>query len=938
MSRTEAELWDLVGQANDMPWGEEPRTLLEDVIRHADTGGFPRLAFYACWYLASEYSVAADYHKVIPLFSRCLSEHERHPEWFGPEEDRTLRHWYPQVVRTMAEFPETTLDRINQAFDHAERLFRAGGHNPHPVYDERRWVAQMMRDWETEDHYHRLWLEAGGPRPGSVWGFEAGIERLVLRGDDASLQQARELAAPALTGEITFDESPWPIQSLLLMPLVRAGEFDRALRAHRLSNKEIINTPSRIEYTAMHLEFLALTGNEDEGIREVWRSAHLLEGFNRPNGEMEMAASIALVMRRLDEAGRGDEPVFPYKDETRQVPAAALREEMTTRALELAARFDARNGTTAQGDRIRARIAAEPVVDFLPLTPTSRNRRPWAIAPGRSAEQLLDHAEWHTLACQEEVALTHLNALPADPPADLAVRTAELRAVLDWGSDSERVLRWAAEEHRCAGDQRRHLLARSWLALWLSGNQRGEDALAEATAAVEELHRTGDAWAIAWGELRMARVRVNLHGSGMYPAIRRAAEFAELAGDPLALGVITDLEAYWRESRHDDPEHVIALATTAKDALLDAGAYRKTISAFVRLSSAHERAGTLGEFVSVVRRHLEDLPPHTPEEVYAWLRYQHGEALLLDENRAEEAVGHLAEAVSVLQQRELDPLPAWYALALASTETGRADMARHAADRAVDTMDRLRAKGELAAPERADTCRRILAKSCAQLGDNDQALEHYATLVRNAREVGSRETQMVGDGLADMARLLLTLDRKHEAAQRYLEAAEVYTAMGWLAVAAQYHCSRVLSLFEPGDVDAARDALGDAERAVERAGAAEPAEPAVKLAIARAQLAHGRALVTAEQGRGTEAASLAARSSAAWREAGRPSPAINTDLLQAELLLEQNQPDLAEPVLRTAHTACDEDDPRRAALAQLLVQTLTELGRDGEAAEFHDHM
>ena len=47
MSRTEAELAGLLGQAGQMPYGEAQTSAMEDVVRHADAAGYRRLAFEA---------------------------------------------------------------------------------------------------------------------------------------------------------------------------------------------------------------------------------------------------------------------------------------------------------------------------------------------------------------------------------------------------------------------------------------------------------------------------------------------------------------------------------------------------------------------------------------------------------------------------------------------------------------------------------------------------------------------------------------------------------------------------------------------------------------------------------------------------------------------------------------------------------------------------
>ena len=157
MSRGEAELRAMLGEAAQMHHGEAQTALMADVVRHADAGGFHRLAFTARRELASAYSVDRQWDKAFPLFSRCLSEYDARPGEFGPEEDYTLRRWYASIAQSMAEFPEISLAQIYGAFEDMERRFRAGGHGLRQVHAARRWVAQVARDWPEEERCYQQW-------------------------------------------------------------------------------------------------------------------------------------------------------------------------------------------------------------------------------------------------------------------------------------------------------------------------------------------------------------------------------------------------------------------------------------------------------------------------------------------------------------------------------------------------------------------------------------------------------------------------------------------------------------------------------------------------------------------------------------------------------------------------------------------------------------
>src|SRR5690606_22033295 len=120
-----------------------------------------------------------------------------------------------------------------------------------------------------EERWYRRWLAAGGPDEKSVWDFEVGIERLILRGDRET--EALEAARPVLDGRVTFDEPPAPIQCLMLLPLARNGEHDKAARAYRRALRAGFEQPYRYEYGGMMVEFCALTGNRERGLTEMRR-------------------------------------------------------------------------------------------------------------------------------------------------------------------------------------------------------------------------------------------------------------------------------------------------------------------------------------------------------------------------------------------------------------------------------------------------------------------------------------------------------------------------------------------------------------------------------------------------------------------------------------------------------------------------------------------
>ncbi|PZS27434.1 MAG: hypothetical protein DLM58_18850, partial [Pseudonocardiales bacterium] len=472
MSYSEPELLAMLDQAEGMDDGEAKSALMEDVVRHADAAELHRLAFAARRSLANAYCVDRRWDKAFPLFSRCLSEYDQRAGEFGPVEGQALRQWYPWIVQSMVEFPEITLRQIYGALDDIERRFPADQGVIRDVLGVRRWLAEAACDWAEEEHCYQRWLAAGGVDPNSIWDFVTNLERLVNRGDDASLARARALAAPALAGHLSFDEPITPIQCVMALPLARLGETAEAKNAFKHAKRGLEKGgPYRFEYTGMLIEYCALAGDEVDGIIYLMRSLWGFYDLHRPYGKMRYATSAAVLTGQLIQAGRGNEKikiVVPRgEEEPREIPAKKwttakeLHEQLTAIAFDLAARFDARNGGSGVTTAVRARLTPANMDEqplFLPSIPR-RQAMLSPLPPGLSAEQLLDRAEWHAKRFEDNEIPQCLNAI-GHPPAHLSGRFAELRARTGPHHERESGLRQAAALHQQLGDRRRHQLCR----------------------------------------------------------------------------------------------------------------------------------------------------------------------------------------------------------------------------------------------------------------------------------------------------------------------------------------------------------------------------------------------------------------------------------------------------------------------------------------------
>lgn len=696
--------------------------LLEEVVGHADPVTAPNLAVTARLELAGIHCARGRWLETFAVFDECLRMHDEQPWHFAGAEENALLTWYAFILDSMIDFPDVPLARIRTAMDDVERRLRAGGRSLHPLTAARRRLAQSLGDWPGEEAAFQRWLIEGGALRHDSESLEWRLERLLLRGDPASLDEAFAMMAPVLSGRQAVRGDPVPLVCHLLLPLARAGRYDEAVAAHRFVRVAMARGAHRYEYLAMRMEFCALTGNADAAF-DLLSLLDGLDGFERAAGRMHFATAVAVLTAAYQRAGRG-ELLVGFGD-GEGVPMWLLHERMRAVATGVAAEFDARNGTTACGDRVRARLAAEPVVDFLPLRPGSIP--PVDVRPpaGLTDEALLARARWHDMRCEIEPARACLAAV-RDAAGTLAAHVVELRARLHRAADPKDTcdaLEWAIARHRENGEETTALLAECWLGL----QRGGPDGFAFTARAAGALRAGTDDEAAGWGALWYA---YSLTRAGRdreaCEALRAGATRA--AAHPLAAGVLTRIEAAWRNQLADDPAVVKTLARRAVELFLKAGAGQRAVEAVGDLAAAHTRAGTLHLFAAYVDKLLHRLPDGEPAQLRGHLRYLRGYFLVAG-GRAGEAVDDLYDALAQTAARQQDTTAAQYHLMLACHAAGRIDEALDLAVTVGHRLDLLNEAHAQPEPDWADRCRLILADCYDRSARPDAALEEYERLI-----------------------------------------------------------------------------------------------------------------------------------------------------------------------------------------------------------------
>jgi len=402
------ELVDRLHRAQSAPYGKARSALLEDVVRRADAAGEDDLAFYSRLSLVTAYVMGGEPRKSLVPFARCVADWDGSPELYR-DHAHTFLWCFKYAPSTLTKFPEVPLERAYAVLDDMERRWRLGGHSMHAVHQHRWLVAHHIGDTETAAEQFRLWSTAPRDDLSDCVGCDptSKVHHLTKVGRTAD---AVALAVGVLDGQLTCAEQPQQMLTALLPAYVAEGMYSEAVDAHRKAYRILRGRPGELSEHADHVVFLARTGNELKAVELIERHASELADPPSPYAEMVFAAGSSLALSRVDGG-------LMIRQPAGAVPAGELAERMAGRALELAAQFDARNGTTHRSSEIRATLTAEPWVEYLPLSETARRAqvrnavRPEAPAPAEelppaSGRGWLDRAEeaWHGARREEALA------------------------------------------------------------------------------------------------------------------------------------------------------------------------------------------------------------------------------------------------------------------------------------------------------------------------------------------------------------------------------------------------------------------------------------------------------------------------------------------------------------------------------------------------------
>ncbi|MFE7622710.1 tetratricopeptide repeat protein [Streptomyces sp. NPDC057509] len=364
MSADAATIRQALRDMQDEPEGPARNARSERLLAEAEQSGDGALVIEALVHQLQVYNYSSEKDKLFVPFARLLKLWDEQPGDF----DRFMTHhlfWmFKWVSSSMVDQPHIPLASIEKWQAEMAHRYRLAGHSERAVRQGELEIARHLGDLERGERAYTAWLAAGRDRMANCHACELHEQGAwqVLRGLD---EEALKTWAPVLDGEHVCAHEPHAVLASSLLPLLRTGRAEQA-RAHHLRGYRMVRPMESMRYSAaLHIEFCALTGNEARGLEILAERPAYFTDSGNPSSLMNFLTVTALLMDRLTALGHGGQSV-PGPAGT-EWTAASLAVGARSRALDLAARFDERNGNGYVSGEVRERLAQVPLLDRLPL-------------------------------------------------------------------------------------------------------------------------------------------------------------------------------------------------------------------------------------------------------------------------------------------------------------------------------------------------------------------------------------------------------------------------------------------------------------------------------------------------------------------------------------------------------------------------------------------
>ncbi|MFJ3879296.1 tetratricopeptide repeat protein [Streptomyces sp. NPDC090077] len=310
------------------------------------------------------YEYSAERSRMVVPFARLLQEYDRDPSAFDSGDAHSLFWRFKWVSGQIISSPDVPISSVTGYLDDMEKRYRIAGYSERAVRQSEYFLADAIGDDERAERAMAQWRAADRDAMSDCHACETNSQGVfwATKGEDA---KAIEVWEPVLTGEQTCMEEPHRVLARSLLPLLRLGRTDEARSHHLRGYRMARGKESLLRAIGQHIEFCALTGNEARGVEILAEHAAQLRPLVDVKTQLDFYAGVIVLLRRLAELGHGADPTVPYEGSPRTVEE--LHGVLSAEALDIARRFDVRNGTTRVSERLSQRLSRAPLAEVLPL-------------------------------------------------------------------------------------------------------------------------------------------------------------------------------------------------------------------------------------------------------------------------------------------------------------------------------------------------------------------------------------------------------------------------------------------------------------------------------------------------------------------------------------------------------------------------------------------
>ena len=748
------DIYNALGTLREEPYGPARSARTEALVEAAELLGLDEPLATALLSLVDAYEYGAEPRKQPLAFARALKLHDAHPEAFDEREAHSLYWRFKWITSALIGVPEVPLDSIRGWLDQQRERYASAELGLHAVHAGR--FALAEHSGLDLDFAYENWATRPRDRYSDCEACEARLRGRyrARRGDD---ERAVAEWQPVLDGSIGCSVEPAATMAEALLPLARLGRGEQAASHHRAGYRAIRGKVGMAAQLGLHLEFAARTGNAPRGLEVLAENRGRFDDCAAPLARLEFLTGVRILMGELVARDAGAVIVPGPAGSTHT--AASLLEEATKSTDELAAAFDARNGTSWISGLLRARCEQAPLTDQ-PLALGVRSAMPGVAAiPAAKPRPAAVPADFETLLAEARAAAllarpdaerlwrAVVERLGGDAPDDLL--RAEL-AIHAAGEASDRKDWDAAVGHyaqaralmAAAGEPGRE--AATWARMLWCESQRDE----QAVALWSELDAV---LAVADALLSDQRITADRYCLVLHCRVAVAADPVLRPAEGRPAPTDRDVERLERE---------IAAMKTASSRL---GALHRSAAASGVLANALAVQGRVDEAIDAIAETVRlvessDRPWMLPDALA-----QHG-LLLHRTGDQEQAKTLLHRALAVAVQwpdSDFDQINALWLLAEACRSSGdHAAAARHFADVAAR-------QDQAGNAEAASVARAALGQSLLLTGHVTDAVAVLESLVNDEGERAMHD-QLRAQARLDLGRGLLRLGEPRAAAETFL--------------------------------------------------------------------------------------------------------------------------------------------------------------------------